>query len=90
MSPPIAPARPARGAPLLTVRCPGCGRPAHAQALHSPGGWVHAGRITLRTLLAHVECDLFALSAELSRAAAARSRLRVPALFRSAERDREG
>ena len=68
-------------APDLVARCPACGREARAEAVRSPGGWVHAGAIRMDSLLDHLECDLFALAAEFSRAALAHSRIRIDAIF---------
>ncbi|HEX6749931.1 MAG TPA: hypothetical protein VF092_21745 [Longimicrobium sp.] len=82
MTSPLPSARRRRtAAPDLVVRCPACGREARAEAVRSPGGWVHAGAIRMETLLDHVECDLFALSAEFGRVALSHSRIRIAAIF---------
>ena len=79
--PPPSAARHRTAAPDLVVRCPACGGEARAEAVRSPGGWVHAGAIRVDSLLGHVECDLFALAGEFGRAALAHSRIRIAAIF---------
>jgi hypothetical protein len=58
----------------LAVQCPGCGRAATAAAVRAPSGSLYAGRIDMASLAAHLDCDLFRLAAEFSRAAIALSR----------------
>jgi len=81
MTCPLPAARRHTAAPDLVVRCPACGREARAEAVRSPGGWMHAGAIRMDSLLEHVECDLFALAAEFGRTALAHSRIRIAAIF---------
>ena len=67
--------RPARPGGRLEARCPSCGRKAGAEAVRARDGQVFAGQFDFATLVLHAGCDLWALAAELDRAAVAECRV---------------